>query len=106
MQEDSSFTVIRIYHGEGEDRRLYAYAAAATEIEFSISLDGVDYDECLTRICIVIPALIRVDVVFMENADGNLSLSVDPKDRATILQFRKWAAHHDLQSLSDLLSSD
>src|SRR5690554_5537229 len=84
-----------------ETNRLKIELAAATEIDFEIDLEGLDYNQVLADICQVAVPLMRADVDVMEMCDGS-DVRPRPEDLQAIRQFRRKYQSHLYNVMTDL----
>jgi len=93
---------IAIYHQlDGDKLRMHMAINSANAMHYSVSMEGVELDDVLFKMCDVAPCIARLDAVYSEIGDGNL-LKPDPVDVAKVTLFRSWGKRHDLQSHGDM----
>lgn len=70
-----------------ERGRLRMQLTAATEMKFSLALDGLDYDRVFEDVCNLCPILIRMDAEIAELFDGDLDREPSAEDTEVIAEF-------------------
>jgi len=71
---------------------MHVQLIAATEMNFDINLEGLDYNRVLEDVCKLCPVLIQMDVELAELYDGDLSREPSAQHTADIALFiRKYS---------------
>jgi sugar/nucleoside kinase (ribokinase family) len=71
---------------------LHVQLVAATEMNFDINLEGLDYNRVLEDVCKLCPILIQMDVELAELYDGEVSCEPSAQRTADIATFiRKYS---------------
>ena len=66
---------------------MHVQLIAATEMNFDINLEGLDYNRVLEDVCRLCPVLIQMDVELAELYDGDLSSEPSAQRTADIAVF-------------------
>jgi len=71
----------------GERGLLHVQLIAATEMNFDINLESLDYTRVLEDVCKICPVMLEMDVDLAEADDGDLSREPSRQQTADIAQF-------------------
>ncbi|WP_013323011.1 hypothetical protein [Gloeothece verrucosa] len=72
---------------------------AASEIQFSLTANGVDVNLLIFKLCQVIPSIISYDMTMAEIADGARGVSIDPECVKNIRKFKNFYERKFLEPL-------